>query len=61
MNWKGTLSTIAGVLVLVLQIINLILSSDIDLTLGRKAVIMEQKADQLQTLVQGLKPSPTPK
>jgi len=51
MDWKGTLASVAGVLVLILQVINVLLSNDIDSSIGRKAVLMEEKAAQLQSLV----------
>jgi hypothetical protein len=51
MDWKGMLASIAGLLMLILQVINVFLSNDIDIVLGQKSILMEQKAAQLTALV----------
>lgn len=51
-KWKEILVTIAGILVVALQIINVILSNDIEHTMSQKSELMEQKAAGIQTLVE---------
>jgi len=48
MNWKAILGSVAGVLVIILQLINVILSSDIDSTLLQKTDLLQQNAARLQ-------------
>ena len=50
-NWKEILGSIAAGLVVLLQIINIFLSNDIDHTLTAKAAEVQQKAELLQKLV----------
>jgi len=47
-QWKGLLAGIAGVLLVVLQIINVILSNDIDHTLGLNKAQLLENAEKLQ-------------
>lgn len=54
-KWKEVLAGIAAVLVLILQIINVILSSDIEYNIATKADEMRRKADALQQLTQQTK------
>lgn len=75
MNIKGILATIGGICVVILQIINVLQTVDIESLMGKKADLMEQKAADIRTLVnqqtailekeiQGVKstvlPGPTP-
>jgi hypothetical protein len=49
-NWKGVLGSIGGALIVILQIINLLTTDDIESTLTHKTDILQNKADQLSTL-----------
>lgn len=51
-NFKEILAAIAAVLVVVLQVINVLLANDIDNVLGAKAKLAEQKAAEIQVLIQ---------
>ena len=55
LDWKGILTTVAGILVVVLQIINVVLSSGIETELGQKTaglVKLVQQTIDLDTQVQ---------
>jgi hypothetical protein len=51
MNIKGILATIGGICVVILQIINVLQTVDIESLMGKKADLMEQKAADIRTLV----------
>jgi hypothetical protein len=51
MNIKAILATIGGICVVILQIVNVLQSTDIEKLMGTKANLMEQKAADLRTLV----------
>ena len=51
-KWKEILAAVAGVLVVVLQIINVFLSNDIEGNMNRKNQLMETKAANIVTLVE---------
>jgi len=60
-KWKGILAAIGGILVIVLQIINVLVSNDIDHTLGlskqqlvENSAKLQQNRDQLQANSQKL-------
>jgi len=49
-NWKGTLGSIAAILVVILQIIQLLLSTEIEDTVGRKGeslLTISQRVDAI--------------
>ena len=50
-NIKEILAAVAGVLLLILQIINVVLSHDIEESVAQKAAEMRSKADALAKLV----------
>jgi hypothetical protein len=51
MKIKEILATIGGICVVVLQIINVLQTVDIENLMGKKANLMEQKAADIRTLV----------
>ena len=52
MKIKEFLATIGGLCVIILQIVNVLQSIDIEALMGKKAVLMEQKASDIRTLVE---------
>lgn len=51
-NWKGALGSIAAVLIVLLQIVQVLMSSEIDTTLAQKTVELRAKADSINTMLQ---------
>lgn len=51
-DWKKILTTIGAACVVLLQIVNVLLSTDIETSMAKKAQLMEQKAADLQTLLE---------
>jgi hypothetical protein len=49
---KTILASLAGVLLLLLQIINLLLSTDLENAVNRKTQVLEQKNSEVKALVQ---------
>lgn len=54
-NWKALLGSLAAVLVLVLQILQLLLSSNIEHTLDNKTAALQQKTDAITNTLSGHK------
>lgn len=52
LDWKAILTAISGAAILIMQIVNVILSNDIDSNVIHKSQLMEQKAADLRTLVE---------
>lgn len=51
-NWKEILTGIGAACVVILQIVNVLLSSDIDNNIALKAKLVEQKAADMRELVE---------
>jgi len=58
MNYKTILGIVAAGALLVLQIINVLLSNDIEHVLDRKADLMELKASDIQKVLEALSKNP---
>ena len=50
-HWKGILGSIAAVLVVLLQVIQVLLSTGIEQTLDTKTAVLQANADKLRQLV----------